>query len=88
MKSCSVPYTQGGTASAATYTCSGAETSLVNGPAVEQQRAEQPGLLNPGGTDNLVFTISLPTSAENTFQGKSAALNLTFTGIQRTGSAR
>jgi hypothetical protein len=44
--------------------------------------------LNPGGTDYLTFSISLPTSADNTFQGKSAALSLTFTGTQRTGTAR
>jgi hypothetical protein len=49
-----------------------------------------PGLasLNPGGSDNLVFSISLPTSADNSFQGLSNTLNLTFTGVQRTGSAR
>ena len=44
--------------------------------------------LNPGGSDNLVFTISLPTSAGNSFQGLSNTLNLTFTGVQRTGSNR
>ena len=88
VKSCSVPYTQGGTAAAPTYTCSGAETPLLSGGAVSN--AQLPGLasLNPGGSDNLVFTISLPTSAGNTFQGLSNTLNLTFTGVQRTGSAR
>lgn len=88
IKSCSVPYTQGGTAAAPTYTCSGAETQLLSGAAVSN--TQLPGLasLNPGGSDNLVFTVSLPTSAGNTFQGLSNTLNLTFTGVQRTGSAR
>ena len=89
VKSCSVAWTQGGTASAPTYTCSGTErvarlrpgrhaTSTLNNPAS----------LNAGGTDYLTFAISLPAAADNTFQGKSAALSLTFTGTQRTGTAR
>jgi hypothetical protein len=47
-----------------------------------------PASLNPGNTDYLTFSISLPSSADNSFQGKSAALSLTFTGTQRTGAAR
>src|SRR5690349_13341715 len=88
VKKCSVPYTQGGTASAATYTCSGTETVLASGPAVSNYTLNNPAALNAGGTDYLTFSISLPTSADNSFQGKSAALSLTFTGTQRTGSAR
>jgi hypothetical protein len=41
-----------------------------------------------GGTDHLLFSISLPADADNTFQGKSATLSLSFTGIQRSGTAR
>jgi hypothetical protein len=88
VKSCSVPYTQGGTAAAPTYTCSGAETVLRSGAAVTNIQLPALNSLNPGGSDNLVFTVSLPTSADNTFQGLSNTLNLTFTGVQRTGSAR
>jgi hypothetical protein len=88
VKKCSVPYTQAGTASAATYTCSGTETVLSSGPAVTNVTLNGVAALNAGGTDYLTFSVSLPTSADNTFQGKSAALSLTFTGTQRTGSAR
>jgi spore coat-associated protein N len=88
VKKCSVPYTQAGTASAATYTCSGTETVLGTGPAVTNMTLSNVASLNAGGTDYLTFSISLPTSADNTFQGKSAALSLTFTGTQRTGTAR
>ena len=88
VKSCSVPYVQGGTASAATYTCSGTERVLGSGPAVTNLALNNPASLAAGATDYLTFAISLPTSADNTFQGKSAALSLTFTGTQRTGSAR
>jgi hypothetical protein len=87
VKSCSVPYTQGGTASAATYTCSGTEKSLVAGPAVNTASLNGINSLNAGGADYLVFSVSLPGSADNTFQGKSATLSLVFTGTQRTGSA-
>src|SRR3954451_14223484 len=72
VKSCSVPYTQAGTASAATYTCSGTERVLASGPAVSNYTLSNPASLTPGATDYLTFAISLPTSADNTFQGKSA----------------
>jgi hypothetical protein len=88
VKSCSVPWVQGGTASAATYTCSGTERLLGSGPVVNAFALSSPASLVAGATDYLTFAISLPTSADNSFQGKSAALSLTFTGTQRTGSAR
>ena len=88
VKKCSVAWTQGGTASAPTYTCSGTETVLGSGPAVTNLSLSGASALNAGGTDYLTFSISLPASADNTFQAKSASLSLTFTGTQRTGSAR
>ena len=88
VKSCAVPWTQAGTASAATYTCSSGERLLGSGPAVGNIVLSNPASLTAGGTDYLTFAISLPTTADNTFQGKSAALSLTFTATQKTGSAR
>jgi hypothetical protein len=88
LKSCSVPWTQGGTTSNPTYSCSGTERSLGTGPAVANVTLSNPASLAVGGTDYLTFSISLPTSADNTFQNKSAALTLTFTATQRTGTAR
>jgi predicted ribosomally synthesized peptide with SipW-like signal peptide len=88
VKSCSVPWTQAGTATAATYTCSGTERLLGQGPAVSAIGLNSPASLAAGATDYLTFSVSLPASADNTFQGKSAALSLTFTGTQRTGTAR
>jgi predicted ribosomally synthesized peptide with SipW-like signal peptide len=88
VKACSVPWTQGGTATAATYTCSGTERVLGSGPAVSSMALSSPASLAAGATDYLTFTVSLPSSAGNTFQGQSAALSLTFTGTQRTGTAR
>ena len=88
VKSCSVAWTQGGTAQAPTYTCSGTERLLGSGPAVTTMTLSNPASLVAGATDYLTFAITLPATADNTFQGKSAALSLTFTGTQRAGTAR
>ena len=88
VKSCSVAWTQGGTALAPTYTCSGTERLLGSGPAVTNIALSNPASLVAGATDYLTFAISLPASADNTFQGKTAALSLTFTGTQRAAAAR
>jgi Camelysin metallo-endopeptidase len=88
VRSCSVAWTQGGTAQAPTYTCGGTETPMIAKSVLGNQALPSPASLAPGGTDHLVFTISLPTTADNTFQGKSSALSLTFIGTQRNGTAR
>ena len=88
VKSCSVPWTQGGTASAPTYTCSATQNTLMTGPVVNNAALSNPNSLNAGGTDYLTFSISLPSTAGNGFQGQSAGLSLYFTGAQRSGSAR
>ncbi|MCU1613239.1 MAG: uncharacterized protein JWO98_779 [Frankiales bacterium] len=87
VKSCSVPYTQGGTSTAATYTCSGTEKTVISGPAVSTNILNGLNSVNAGGVDYLVFSVSLPAGADNTFQGKSATLSLVFSGTQRTGTA-
>jgi hypothetical protein len=89
VKSCTVPWTQGGTSSAPTYACSGTTNTLMTGPVVNNAGLNNnPNSLNPGGTDYLTFSITLPATADNTFQGKSAGISLSFTGAQRSGSAR
>jgi hypothetical protein len=87
VKKCSVAWTQAGTAQAPAYTCSGTQTVVGSGPVVTNLSVNG-AALNAGGTDYLTFSISLPATAGNSFQGKTASLNLTFTGTQRTGSAR
>jgi hypothetical protein len=81
LKSCAVAWST-------TNTCSSGEAVLSTGAAVSNRTLANPLALNPGGTDYLAFTVSLPTTADNTFQGKTASLSLTFTGTQRTGTAR
>jgi hypothetical protein len=81
LRSCAVEWS-------ATNTCSSGEAVLSTGAAVGNRTLANPLALTPGGTDYLAFTVSLPTTADNTFQGKTASLSLTFTGTQRTGTAR
>ena len=91
VKGCSVAWTQGGTPTAPTYTCAGTERTVLTTAVANAGGSvplTSPASLAAGGVDNLVFSISLPTTAGNTFQGKSATLRLTFTGVQRTGTAR
>jgi Camelysin metallo-endopeptidase len=88
VKSCAVAWTQGGTPSAPTYTCASGEKLLRSVPAVSNVPLAGAASLTPGGTDYLTFTVSLPVGADDSFQGKSAALSLTFTGTQATGTAR
>ena len=88
VKSCSVAWTQAGTATAATYSCTGTERVLGSGPVISNVTLSNPASLAAGATDYLTFAVSLPTTAGNTFQGQSAALSLVFTGTQRTGTAR
>ena len=88
VKACSVAWTQGGSPTAPTYTCAGTERPILSGPVVANASLVNPASLAAGGVDNLVFTISLPATADNTFQNKSASLSLTFTGVQRAGTAR
>jgi spore coat-associated protein N len=44
--------------------------------------------LTPGDTDDMVVTVTLPTAADNIFQGKSATMEYTFTGTQRAGTSK
>jgi len=80
VRSCSVAWTAN--------SCSAGEKLLGSGPVISNLNLANAASLNAGGTDYLAFTISLPAGADNTFQGKSAALSLTFTGTQRTGAVR
>ncbi|RBY85289.1 TasA family protein [Blastococcus sp. TF02A-26] len=88
VRDCSVPWTQGGTAAAPTYSCSGSVTTLYSGRAVMDAPLAGVASLQPDGVDHLVFSLSLPNSAGNGFQDKSATLGLTFTGVQADGTAR
>ena len=88
VESCTVAWTQGGTAQSPTYSCSGGSSTLYAGRAVMDSALPGLSSLQAGGVDHLLLTINLPASANNSFMNKSSTLGLTFTGTQRTGSAR
>ena len=87
LTACSVPWTQAGTAP--THACAGTQRALTTGgAAIGTRTLETPASLTPGGTDHLLLGLGLPASADNTFQGKTSTLALTFSGVQRAATAR
>lgn len=87
LASCSQPWTQNGT-TAPTYTCAGTHKAITSGPAVGNFGLGTANSLTPGGADHLLVTLTLPTSADNRFQGQSSTLSLTFSGVQRAATTR
>lgn len=86
---CSVPWTETGTAPIFTYTCGGTQTPVVAARPVIGSNVALPGAaLAAGSSTHLRVTLSLPTTADNTFQGKSSVISFAFTGTQRTGTNR
>jgi spore coat-associated protein N len=85
---CSAPWTESGTAPAYTYTCNATQTSLVgSGPVIGSNLSLAGVALAAGSTSHLRVTLSLPTTADNTFQGKASVISFAFTGTQRAGTA-
>ncbi|MGY2127344.1 TasA family protein [Blastococcus sp. SYSU DS0617] len=83
VKSCAVAWTQSGNS----FTCASGEKTLAAGPAVLNLSLNGPASLVAGQSDNVAISYTLPTAAGNEFQGKQAALSLTFTATQRTAPA-
>ena len=85
---CSVPWTEGGTAPAYTYTCSGTISTVLASRAVigSNLSLSNLGSLANGTTDHLRVTLSFPSAAPNSFQNQSSTIQYTFTGTQRAGT--
>lgn len=88
VQSCSVAWTEGGTAPAYTYTCSGTTTSVLTTRPVIQSNVTMPGLnsIASGGSDFLLFSLTFPTVAPNTLQSQSSVLQFSFDGTQRAAT--
>jgi Camelysin metallo-endopeptidase len=86
--SCSVAWTKA--ANASVYTCSGTKKSVLAASPAVQSSTPLSGLNSMAAktTDYLVVTVSLPTTAGNTFQNLSNTLSVSFTGSQATGTNR
>ncbi|MDX6512315.1 MAG: hypothetical protein QOE36_1819 [Gaiellaceae bacterium] len=83
---CSVPWTEAGVSPAFTYTCTGATTVALASSAVVGTNRALAGLLTAAGSTNyLRVTLTLPGTAGDTFQSKTATISSTFNGVQRAG---
>lgn len=91
VKDCSVAWTEAGPPY--TYTCTGGTaTTIVSSASVASLKSAPTTLsglnaLSASGTDHLLVTLSLPTSADNTFQSLTSTLSYTFTGTQRAAQS-
>ena len=85
---CSNAWTEGGTAPAYTYTCSGATSTVLASRAIVGTNLALSNLsaLTNGVTDHLRVTLSFPSAAPNSFQSQSSTIQYTFTGTQRAGT--
>jgi spore coat-associated protein N len=85
IEKCSVPWTEGGTAPAYTYTCSGTTSTVLASRAVIGSNMALSNLasLNTGSTDHLRVTLTLPAAAPNTMQGLTSTISYNFVGTQR-----
>lgn len=87
---CSVPWSEGGSAPAYTYSCSGTTSSvLASTPVIGANMAlANMGALTHGTTDHLRVTLSLPASAPNSLQSQSSVVQYTFNGTQRAAQSQ
>jgi spore coat-associated protein N len=87
IQKCSTSWTEVGASAPYTYTCGGTTTVVLASTPVATVKAAPvtlPGLASlTGGSDNLKATFELPPTANNTVQGLSSTLSVTFTATQR-----
>ncbi len=79
---CSAAWTESGSSPAFSYTCSGSTSTVLASRQVTGNNLalSNLGALTAGVTDHLRLTLTLPTSADNTFQNQSSTIQYTFTG--------
>jgi hypothetical protein len=88
LERCSKHWTAGGTTELPTYACDGTRTTLYAGPAISTAALPNANSLAAGGTDNMIFTLSLPTTAGNDMQALGTTVTLAFTAVQAPGTVR
>jgi spore coat-associated protein N len=87
---CNVPWIEAGTAPAYTYTCTGTTTSVLPTRPILGTDVVLPNLQSivTAKADYLRVTATLPTAADNTFQGLTGSVNFAFTATQRAATSR
>lgn len=82
---CTVPWTEAGTSPSLTYTCSGTTTAVLASRGVTGSNLALAGLasVTAAKTDYLRVTLTVPVTADNTFQGLNSTMSFSFDAIQR-----
>lgn len=85
---CSTAWTESGPPY--TYACSGTQTvALASTPVIATNASlANMSAVTAGNTDHLRVKLTLPTTADNTFQGLSSVIDYTFTAEQRAAGSR
>ncbi len=87
--SCPGGWTEGGTAPAYTYSCATTPVSVAASQPVIASNVALPGVgVAVGDVSHLRVTMTLPTAADNTFQGQTSVITFAFVGVQRAGTNR
>lgn len=86
---CPGGWTESGTAPAYTYSCATAPVNLVASRPVIGTAIPLSGAgVTVGSVDHLLVTLTLPSSAGNSFQGQGSVIDFAFVGSQRAGTNR
>lgn len=87
---CAGTWTEVGTSAPFTYTCSGAVSSVLARRPIVGAALPLTGMasLAAGATDDVVVTVDLPTTADNSFQGLSSTVSYTFDAVQRSSASK
>lgn len=89
VRSCSVAWTESGTSPSFSYTCSGTESEVVASRAIIGTNLSLSNLaLTAGSTNRLMVRVSLPSTADNTFQNLANTITYSFTANQRAAAAK
>ena len=80
---CSVAWTETGVSPNFTYSCSGTSTVVLASRRVTGSSIALANLTAtaPAATDQLLLTVSLPTAADDTFQGLTSTMSFSFNGV-------
>lgn len=90
VESCPVTWTETVTEQGTTTACSDVVTTVVASRPVIGADLDLGAIaaLSAGTTSHLRVTLTLPQTADNTFQGQSSVIDYTFAGVQRAGMQR
>jgi predicted ribosomally synthesized peptide with SipW-like signal peptide len=85
---CSQAWTEGGSSPAFTYTCGGSTSTVLASRAVVGANLSLSNIsaTTAGSTDHLRVTLSLPSSAGNSFQNLTSTISYAFSGTQRAAT--